>query len=96
MIVDRIFYYLAELVRFCKKKSCCVGKDKVDKRVVDTKRYQKLLNTFLQNKMQADFEKSPQDDFVDLRKDLENFMTKKFQKIQTMILKGQVNIDLKE
>ena len=32
---------------------------------------------FLETKMKIDFERSAQDDFLDMRKDLENYMDKK-------------------
>ena len=70
------------MVRFCKKKlgfsknlsSSNIG---IDQKEEQRKEYQRLVNLFLETKMKIDFERSAQDDFLDMRKDLENYMDKK-------------------
>jgi len=70
----RIFYHLATFKQnLCRGCFCVSQYENAEDYRVKTKYRDTLLN-ILESKLQADFEKSTQDDFNDLRKDMQNII----------------------
>ena len=55
----------------------------------ENKNYMETLQRLIKSKLQTDFERTAQDDFEDLRLDLQNFIKEKFEKLEEDIKKLQ-------
>eukprot|EP00092_Neocalanus_flemingeri_P004977 GFUD01005353.1.p1 GENE.GFUD01005353.1~~GFUD01005353.1.p1 ORF type:complete len:895 (-),score=157.64 GFUD01005353.1:705-3389(-) len=78
----RMFYYFSKLIRFLKRKcvSCCGDKLQgygQEDRGTRHKDYLKLLLKLVKTKQHSDYENSIQDDFRDLRQDIQNIVSDK-------------------
>ena len=69
-----------------RKCSCCkkVSNDEDFQNMEqnENKKYMETLQRLIKSKLQTDFEKTTQDDFEDLRLDLQNFIKEKMEKLE--------------
>ena len=69
-----------------RKCSCCkkvsTGEDFQNMEQNENKKYMETLQRLIKSKLQIDFEKTTQDDFEDLRLDLQNFIKEKMEKLE--------------
>ena len=90
----RCLYYFAKLFRFLKRECCCCQGCESCYRVEPTeeehkkeresrcKAYMKLLKKLVHTRQHFDAEKNIQDDFIDLRQDIQNMINGKLKNLQ--------------
>jgi len=86
----RVLYYFAKLMRFLKSKcrccrACCCGGNETEylkeNRENKNNEYLKLLLKLVEAKQHSDYENSIQDDFRDLRQDIQNIVSDKLKSV---------------
>ena len=78
----RLFYYFAKLMRWLKQFCANSKMDVVNGEEDKDQKYLKLLLKLVRIKQHSDFEKSIQDDFSDLRQDIQNIVGDKQKSLQ--------------
>ena len=82
----RFLYYFSNIVHCLKSKCNPASSSQGTKKDVSKTKYEELLEDLLITKMKTDFEKSHQEDFLSVRKDLENYIDEKELKSNKLLL----------
>ena len=82
-----VVYYFAKLVRYLRKQCSCTNNGQLRKERREKEKdakcntYMRLLKKLVETKQHFDHEKSIDNSFIDLRKDMENIINEKLQKL---------------